>query len=90
MPPIEMTATSAVPPPMSTTREPVGSSTGSSAPMAAAMGSSMRNACEAPACSAASKTARFSTDVTPLGMPMTTRGRGASKPFFSPQALPMK
>ena len=42
MPPIEMTATSVVPPPMSTTMDPVGSSIGRSAPMAAAMGSSMR------------------------------------------------
>ena len=42
MPPSEMTATSVVPPPMSTTMEPVGSVTGRSAPMAAAMGSSMR------------------------------------------------
>ena len=42
MPPSEMTATSVVPPPMSTTIEPVGSVTGSSAPMAAAIGSSIR------------------------------------------------
>ena len=42
MPPSEMTATSVVPPPISTTMEPVGSVTGRSAPMAAAMGSSMR------------------------------------------------
>ena len=42
MPPMAMTATSVVPPPMSMTMEPVGSSTGRSAPMAAAIGSSMR------------------------------------------------
>ena len=42
IPPREMTATSLVPPPMSTTMLPVGSPTGSPAPMAAAMGSSMR------------------------------------------------
>ena len=42
MPPSEMTATSVVPPPISTTMDPVGSVTGRSAPMAAAMGSSMR------------------------------------------------
>ena len=42
MPPSEMTATSVVPPPMSTTMLPVGSVTGRSAPIAAAMGSSMR------------------------------------------------
>jgi hypothetical protein len=41
MPPSEITATSLVPPPMSTTMLPVGSCTGSPAPMAAAIGSSM-------------------------------------------------
>ena len=41
MPPSEMTATSVVPPPMSTIMLPVGSWTGSPAPMAAAIGSSM-------------------------------------------------
>ena len=41
MPPSEMTATSVVPPPMSTTMLPVGSCTGSPAPIAAAIGSSM-------------------------------------------------
>ncbi len=40
MPPREMTATSVVPPPTSTTMLPVGWCTGSPAPMAAAMGSS--------------------------------------------------
>jgi hypothetical protein len=42
MPPSEITATSLVPPPMSTTMFPVGSPTGSPAPMAAAIGSSIR------------------------------------------------
>ena len=69
-----MTATSVVPPPMSTTIEPVGSVTGRSAPMAAAMGSSMRYAWRAPAWTAASNTARFSTEVAPHGMQMTMRG----------------
>jgi hypothetical protein len=41
MPPREITATSVVPPPMSTTMLPVGSLTGSPAPIAAAIGSSM-------------------------------------------------
>ena len=41
MPPSEMMATSVVPPPMSTTMFPVGSCTGSPAPIAAAIGSSM-------------------------------------------------
>ena len=42
MPASEMTATSVVPPPMSTTMLQMGSVMGSPAPMAAAMGSSMR------------------------------------------------
>ena len=42
MPPIEMTATSVVPPPMSTIMEPPGSMTGRPAPIAAAIGSSIR------------------------------------------------
>ncbi len=73
-----MTATSVVPPPMSTMRLPVGSLTGSPAPIAAAIGSSMRRAQRAPALRAASRTARFSTSVTPDGMPSTIRGRGMS------------
>ena len=42
IPPSEITATSLVPPPMSTTMLPVGSPTGSPAPIAAAIGSSIR------------------------------------------------
>ncbi len=42
IPPSEITATSEVPPPMSTTIEPVGSPTGRPAPIAAAIGSSIR------------------------------------------------
>ena len=49
MPPRLMTATSVVPPPMSTMRLPLGSLMGSPAPMAAAMGSSMSLAQRAPA-----------------------------------------
>ena len=41
MPPREITATSVVPPPMSTIMLPAGSCTGRPAPMAAAIGSSM-------------------------------------------------
>ena len=74
MPPSEMTATSVVPPPMSTIMFPVGSATGSPAPMAAAIGSSIRKALRAPADSVASSTARFSTPVTPEGTQTTTRG----------------
>ena len=78
MPPRLMTATSVVPPPMSTMRLPDGSLTGSPAPIAAAIGSSMRRAQRAPALRAASRTARFSTSVTPDGMPSSIRGRGIS------------
>ncbi len=42
MPPSDSTATSVVPPPISTTMEPVGSVTGRPAPIAAAIGSSIR------------------------------------------------
>ena len=42
MSPREITATSVVPPPMSTIRLPVGSLTGSPEPIAAAIGSSIR------------------------------------------------
>ncbi len=54
----------------------MGSLMGSPAPMAAAMGSSMSRAQRAPALSAASRTARRSTSVTPEGMPSSMRGRG--------------
>jgi hypothetical protein len=75
MPPSEMTATSVVPPPMSTTMLPLGSCTGRSAPMAAAIGSSMLwTGLRAPAYSAASCTARCSTPVMPDGTQMTMRG----------------
>ena len=90
MPPIAMTATSVVPPPMSTTIEPVGSSIGRSAPMAAAMGSSIRYACRAPAEIVASNTARFSTDVTPEGTQMTTLGLGDQGYLWLPRAFSMK
>src|SRR3954452_23124125 len=74
IPPSEITATSLVPPPMSTTMLPVGSPTGRPAPMAAAIGSSIRYAWRAPALRHASSTARFSTPVTPEGTQTTTRG----------------
>ncbi len=79
MPPSEMTATSVVPPPMSTISEPDGSLTGRPAPIAAAIGSSMSRAHRACALRVASRTARFSTSVTPDGMPTRTRGRGIRK-----------
>jgi hypothetical protein len=70
----DMIATSVVPPPMSTIIDAVGSANGSPAPIAAAMGSSSRKVRLAPARSAESNTARFSTAVMPLGIEMTTRG----------------
>jgi len=74
-PPSEMRAVSDVPPPMSTTMLPMGSLMGSPAPMAAAMGCSMRWASDAPARLAASITARRSTAVMADGTQITTRGR---------------
>ena len=72
--PKEMMAISVVPPPMSTTMEPRASSTGSPAPNAAAMGSGTKYTRRAPARSAESMTAFFSTAVIPLGTAITTRG----------------
>ena len=69
-----MIATSVVPPPMSTIMLAVGSTIGRLAPMPAAIGSSTRYTRRAPARSAESSTARFSTAVMPEGTAMTTRG----------------
>src|SRR3954454_23919920 len=69
-----MTATSLVPPPTSTTIRPTGSAIGTPAPIAAAIDSSMRGTCRAPADSAASSTARRSTSVMPDGAHTTRRG----------------
>ena len=74
MPPSEMTAISLVPPPTSTTIRPTGSSIARPAPIAAAIGSSMRCTRRAPAASEASSTARFSTSVTPDGAHTISRG----------------
>jgi len=65
---------------MSMTIEPAASMTRRSAPIAAAIGSSIRYAERAPAAIAASCTARFSTSVAPDGMPTTTRGFGMPRP----------
>ena len=70
-----MMATSVVPPPMSTIMLPLGSVMGSPAPMAAAIGSSIRKTARAPADSADSFTALFSTSVIPEGTQTTMRGR---------------
>ena len=74
MPPREITATSVVPPPMSTTMLPVGSLTGRPAPIAAAIGSSMMYTRRAPAWCPASLTADCSTPVMPLGTATTILG----------------
>ena len=74
MPDSAMTAISVVPPPMSMTMLPVGVSTGSPTPIAAAIGSATMNTSFAPAPSAESRTARFSTSVMPDGTHTITRG----------------
>ena len=76
MPERAMTAISVVPPPMSTIMLPTAASTSSPTPTAAAMGSATRCTSFAPECSAASRTARFSTSVTPLGTLITMRRLG--------------
>src|SRR6266571_5215113 len=82
-----MTATSVVPPPMSTIRWPPGSWIGRPAPIAAAVGSSIKYTSCALAWSAASRTARFSTWVIPDGTPITTRGRSTPQPRRRPVEL---
>ena len=68
------TATSVVPPPISTTMEPLELATSRPAPIAAASGSSITTVLRAPACIAASMTARFSTFVAPEGTQIIIRG----------------
>ncbi len=60
---------------MSTTIDPIGSVTGMSAPIAAAIGSSISQTCEAPALDAASRIARRSTEVEPEGTQITISGQ---------------
>ena len=79
MPDREMIATSVVPPPMSSTMEPEASEMGMPAPMAAAMGSSIRYTSRAPAPAADSRIARRSTWVEPQGTQISTRGLGRKK-----------
>ena len=74
IPPSEITATSDVPPPISTIILPFGFEISIPAPIAAAIGSSIKYVLLAPACIAASITARFSTSVTPLGTQIITLG----------------
>ena len=79
IPPSEITATSVVPPPMSTIMLPVGSWIGRPAPIAAAIGSSMMYARRLPAAIVASSTARCSTPVIPDGTQTTTRGFASNR-----------
>ena len=74
-PPSEITAISAVPPPTSTTMFPIGSWIGRPAPIAAAIGCSIRKLDDAPARRAASLTARRSTAVMAEGTQIRTLGR---------------
>ena len=73
---------------MSMTMFPDGPEIGTLAPIAAASGSSIRNASLAPALRAASRTARFSTEVTPAGTLIMTSGR--LKPMRPLVAFAMK
>ena len=72
--PMVMTATSVVPPPISTTIAPFGRSLFNPAPRAAASGSSIRQALAAPAAVMRSRIVRFSRFVTIDGTQTTTFG----------------
>ena len=74
MPDSDSTATSVVPPPMSTTIEPCGSWIGRPAPMAAAIGSSISPTRRAEAFRQLSLMARRSTAVAPEGTQTITLG----------------
>ena len=73
-PPKEITAISAVPPPISTTIFPHGFDISIPAPIAAAIGSSIKYTLLAPAVVAASITAFFSTSVTRDGIQIIILG----------------
>ena len=74
IPPKDITATSVVPPPISTIIFPLGSSISISAPTAADIGSSIKYTSLAPARITASSTALSSTSVIPDGTPTKTLG----------------
>ena len=88
MPFSDTTATSEVPPPMSSTMEPRASCTGNPAPTAAAIGSGTMSTRRAPAPAADSLMARRSTCVEPTGTHTSTRGLGRIQ--RSPCTLLMK
>ena len=87
MPPSEITATSDVPPPISTIMFPEHEFMGIPAPMAAKIGSLAKYACFAPAFMAASITALLSVEVIPAGTPIIISG---FKNFQKPETLSMK
>ena len=70
----ERTATSVVPPPMSTTMEPDGVAIGKPTPSAAAIGSAINPALRQPAARTDWRIARRSTDVAPCGTQTIIRG----------------
>ena len=82
-PPNDNTATSDVPPPISTTIDPVGSATGNPAPIAAATGSSIKYTLRAPAASADSLIALLSTFVAPVGTQITIWGFDNDRPLWT-------
>ena len=77
----EIIATSVVPPPISTTSDPLGCSISIPIPIAAAIGSCTIYTSRAPACSAESFTALFSTSVIPDGIQITILRAGEKKEF---------
>ena len=79
-PPSEITAISVVPPPISTTIFPHGFDMSIPAPIAAAIGSSIKYTFLAPACDAASITAFFSTSVTCEGIHIIILGEKTNLP----------
>ena len=83
IPPRETTATSLVPPPISTIIQPVGDVVGSPAPIAAAIGSSTIKTFCAPAFLHDSRTARLSTAVTPEGIHIITLALVRIVPFIA-------
>ena len=79
-PPKDITAISVVPPPISTTMFPHGLDISIPAPIAAAIGSSIKYTFLAPACDAASITAFFSTSVTCEGIQIIILGANIKLP----------
>ena len=78
--PMEITAISVVPPPISTTNVPFGLCGSTPAPIAAATGCSIRYTREAPACKPASMTARSSNSDTSGGTQINKLGRNMLLP----------